>query len=56
MAPCATRACLQANLTALRGEMYTADGTKVVGRTVAPDGTVGRTYLDPNMRLPRRLS
>jgi len=40
---------LQANLTALRGEVFTADGTKIVGRTVAPDGTVGRTYLDPNL-------
>lgn len=40
---------LQANLTALRGDMYTADGMKAVGHIVAPDGTVRRTYLNPGV-------
>jgi peptidoglycan glycosyltransferase len=35
-------------LDALRGEIYTADGTKIVGRQIAADKTVRRTYLDPN--------
>lgn len=39
---------LATSLAALRGEVYTADGAKIVGRTVAADGTVGRVYGDPN--------
>jgi peptidoglycan glycosyltransferase len=39
---------LQSQLDALRGEIFTADGTKIVGRQIAPDKTVLRTYLDPN--------
>jgi peptidoglycan glycosyltransferase len=39
---------LQSELEALRGEIFTADGTKIVGRQVAPNKQVLRTYLDPN--------
>ncbi len=38
---------LDAQLQALRGEVYTSDGVKVVGRQIAPDKSVRRTYPDP---------
>lgn len=38
---------LDAQLQALRGEVYSSDGVKIVGREVLPDKTVRRTYLDP---------
>lgn len=40
---------LEADLTARRGEIFSADGQKIVGRQVSPDGTVRRTYGDPNL-------
>lgn len=37
---------LQEQLAGLRGEIYTADGVKIVGREIGPDKTVLRTYPD----------
>lgn len=37
---------LQGQLEALRGEIYSADGVKIVGRQIAPDKTILRTYPD----------
>lgn len=39
---------LEAQLEALRGEIYSSDGVKIVGREVQPDKTVRRTYLVPD--------
>jgi penicillin-binding protein A len=39
---------LEAQLAALRGEIYSSDGVKIVGREVQPDKTVRRTYLVPD--------
>ena len=38
---------LDAQLQALRGEIFSSDGVKIVGREVAPDKTVLRTYPSP---------
>lgn len=38
---------LDAQLTALRGEVFSSDGVKIVGREVQPDKTVRRTYPNP---------
>ncbi|MHB8644997.1 MAG: penicillin-binding transpeptidase domain-containing protein [Thermomicrobiales bacterium] len=38
---------LDAQLQAIRGEVYTSDGVKIVGRDVQPDKSVRRTYLNP---------
>ncbi|MDQ2783908.1 MAG: penicillin-binding transpeptidase domain-containing protein, partial [Chloroflexota bacterium] len=38
---------LDAQLQALRGEVFSSDGVKIVGRNVASDKTVQRTYPDP---------
>ncbi|MGI8689203.1 MAG: penicillin-binding transpeptidase domain-containing protein, partial [Thermomicrobiales bacterium] len=38
---------LDAQLQALRGEVFSSDGVKIVGRDVASDKTVQRTYPDP---------
>ncbi len=38
---------LDAQLQALRGEVFSSDGVKIVGRDVASDKTVRRTYPNP---------
>jgi peptidoglycan glycosyltransferase len=38
---------LENQLEALRGEFYSSDGVKIVGRSVQPDKTVRRIYPDP---------
>ncbi len=38
---------LDAQLQALRGEIFSSDGMKIVGREVQPDKSVRRTYPDP---------
>lgn len=39
---------LDAQLQAIRGEIYSSDGVKIVGRQIAPDKTVRRTYPEPS--------
>lgn len=40
---------LEADLAARRGEIFAADGEKIVRQQVLPDGTMRRTYGDPNL-------